>query len=255
MARPVCLEWMTNRDEPHPGAIRRRRSSLIKLEQVSEHGQPGDHTRPHRHHSRHRSDCRQVPLLMGNRRHPDRQLWRENGIKDLGNAEIEAEIVFSCRKSVLQGGIDDRLGLVLLTLWGGRGGSHQPKQPHRFARHPPAVGPPGDRMIDTVFVILRQLASGLTSSMHRAPSRSLPPVDTRMASDGRHADPTPHAEPPPFARWVYELDDEVTEYIYGQQRTQVLLQSERRTAAVKARQSARRQRETLPFAATAPAHS
>ena len=59
------------------------------------------------------------------------------------------------------------------------------------------------------------------------------------------ARPVPHADLSPFARWVSDMDDEVTEYISGQRLSQILLQSEKKSAAVKQRQSARRRREML----------
>jgi hypothetical protein len=71
-----------------------------------------------------------------------------------------------------------------------------------------------------------------------------------------HRTPVPHGPSPaelgpqvtasPFSRWVDELDDEVSAYISRHELAQLLMLSERRSAAVKARQTARRQREVLP---------
>ena len=57
----------------------------------------------------------------------------------------------------------------------------------------------------------------------------------------------------PFARWVGDLDDEVTEYISGQRLSQILVQAEKKSADVKQRRTARRLRETLlPSSAVRP---
>lgn len=56
-----------------------------------------------------------------------------------------------------------------------------------------------------------------------------------------------------FKGWVDELDQEVIEYITGQRFAHLLLQSEQRSAAVKARQTARRQQEI--FVGRTPLHN
>ena len=56
-----------------------------------------------------------------------------------------------------------------------------------------------------------------------------------------------------FKGWVDELDQEIIEYITGHKFAHLLLQSEQRSAAVKARQTARRQQEV--FLGRRPLHN
>ncbi len=76
--------------------------------------------------------------------------------------------------------------------------------------------------------LLSTSASGTRSPTAGAPARTVLPPDLS-----------------PFARWVGELDDEATTYISRQQLSKVLSQSQKKSAAVKRRQSARRKREML----------
>lgn len=101
--------------------------------------------------------------------------------------------------------------------------------------------------------------------MYSSPFRRLNEFTSRMLSRWRQPSDAEtlleqgssnrgHATGPfAFKGWVDELDQEIIEYITGQRFAHLLLQSEQRSADVKARQNARRQQEV--FLGRRPLHS
>jgi len=100
-------------------------------------------------------------------------------------------------------------------------------------------------MINTVFSALARLFGTLLQGSR--PASVL--VDSKQVAAPNTATkrtrPILHTDASSFARWVDEMDEEVTEYISGQRLSQILLQSEKKSAAVKKRQTARRRQEML----------
>ena len=100
-------------------------------------------------------------------------------------------------------------------------------------------------MFQNIFSIIARFFSTQPRSGRRAAALVAPTHGGHQAPAAGHAQTISHTELSPFARWVSEMDDEVTEYISGQRLSQILLQSEKKSAAVKQRQTARRRREML----------
>ena len=100
-------------------------------------------------------------------------------------------------------------------------------------------------MFQNIFSIIARFFSAQPRSGRSTAALVAPEPGTHQTPAAEYARTIPHTELSPFARWVSEMDDEVTEYISGQRLTQILLQSEKKSAAVKQRQTARRRREML----------
>ena len=106
-------------------------------------------------------------------------------------------------------------------------------------------------MRKTIFSSVARYLLGLLRGGRTAPILGTPPSGVHPPTASVRAQPALSPDLSPFAQWVGELDDEVTEYISGQRLSQVLLKSEKKSAAVKQRQTARRQQEMLTRPAVA----
>lgn len=91
-----------------------------------------------------------------------------------------------------------------------------------------------------MFTTLIQTVSSLFSSLAGlvAPAAELDDVTHLLEEAAVAEKPLLHTGPSPFARWVDELDDEVTEAISGQRVDQLLLRAEHKAARKTSRRTA-----------------